>query len=199
MCRITGAGHLACGRHQVVGEGAGQERCRRRRRRTPRISAAPRPGRSRRGSARRPCRDAGCVPQSCMVTYRSMRTCAGVAVDLDAAEVEDEAVAERGVDLVVFGRARVSSGGRPEGGLAHGRVVPPAASAGRPVAGARRRGAKGSRVVGVAARARPCRRRRPDHRRGTLSCAAAMRASLSRSRVAARCAAPATAAAKRLE
>ena len=50
-------------------------------------------------------------PQSCMVTYRSMRTAPGDAIDLDAAEIEDEAVAERAVDLVGLGRRASSSGG----------------------------------------------------------------------------------------
>ena len=120
---------------------------------------------------------------------------AGDAVDLDAAEIENEAVAERRVDAVVLGR-RGQLRRRPEHGLAQRLIVLRRAC--RAPSAPRRRGAR------TAARCRDC----PSRARGlaansissagTLSCAAAARASFSLMPLAASCTAPHTAGAKRL-
>src|SRR5262249_60858326 len=61
---------------------------------------------------------------------------AGAAVDLNAADIEDEAVAERGVDFVARCRG-AQLGGGPEGGLADGVVELGRLHPRRPVTGGR--------------------------------------------------------------
>ena len=127
-----------------------------------------------------------------------MRTSPVVAIDLDAAEIEDEAVAERGVDLVVLGR-RGQFRRRPEHGLADRLIDIVRQRARRPMAGggdARER----QRIVRIALRARSL----PSANTMSVGCDVELRGGDARELVAQRasaasCAAPATAGAKRLE
>ena len=141
--------HFHRGRQQIVGECAGQEAA---------VGAVDvflvERGADRMGEAARdlPGDHAGMQDAAAVVhgdvfvdAHR-----AGDAVDLDAAEIENEAVAERRIDFVFFGRRRQFRR-RPEHGLAQ-RLVSSGHKARRPVAGGgeprERHG-----VVGIAARA----------------------------------------------
>ena len=189
--------HLHRGRDQVIGQRAGEEAAVRRRRRVPRT--ARRPAACAKPPVTWPASMPGCStrPQSCIVTYLSIRTSRGVAIDLDRADVEDEAVAKRAVDLVGLVR-RGELRRRPEHRLAQRRRLARRQRPRRPMARRGEPGEAAPRCPGCRARGRgpPA---NTTSSTPTLSCAAAMRASRSRSRIAARCAVPATAAAKRLE
>ena len=120
----------------------------------------------------------------------------GIAVNLDAAEIENEAIGGRAVDFVGLGR-RVEPGRCPEYGFAQCRGIGIGKRSRRPVT---RPGepSEADRIVKVGGR-EDFAVGEPTSSGSMLSWGAAMGVSLSRNRTAARYAAPATAPANRLE
>ena len=127
-------GHFHRGRHQIIREACRTGSCHPARRRIPRRTPRRAPARSRRVTW--PADHAGMQQRAAIVhgdvsVDPHARRC---AVHLDAAEVEDETVAERSVDLVVIVR-RGQFGRSPEYGLADASADLVRHSARRPMAG----------------------------------------------------------------
>ena len=187
---------FAHGRHQIIGERAGEERA---------VLVGDVLLVERRGDALRECAAHLAVGDQriedfASVVHRHVAVDAhlvGDRVDLDAAHVEHEAVGHRRVDAVVARRRRELRR-RPDAGLGQRRRHALGQHHRRPVRGAGD-AVERDRVVGVALAPGSCRRPAPRRAAITLSCLAPISLSLSRKACAAMCAATAVPGVKRQE